>query len=80
VKIITSPARNGQARFFTLAQPVAFLLIFATVFRGGGHGAGGGRHEDGRRRGRRLGEGDHVARTRAGCGDRWPAQMTSFFW
>jgi hypothetical protein len=35
VKIITSPARNGQARFFTLAQPVAFLLIFATVFRGG---------------------------------------------
>ena len=26
-------ARNGQARFFTLALPVAFLLIFATVFR-----------------------------------------------
>ncbi len=25
--------RNGQARFFTLALPVAFLLIFATVFR-----------------------------------------------
>jgi ABC-2 type transport system permease protein len=25
-------ARNGQARFFTLALPVAFLLIFATVF------------------------------------------------
>jgi ABC-2 type transport system permease protein len=24
--------RNGQARFFTLALPVAFLLIFATVF------------------------------------------------
>jgi ABC-2 type transport system permease protein len=27
-------ARNGQARFFTLALPVAFLLIFATVFGG----------------------------------------------
>jgi ABC-2 type transport system permease protein len=26
-------ARNGQARFFTLALPVAFLLIFASVFR-----------------------------------------------
>jgi ABC-2 type transport system permease protein len=26
-------ARNSQARFFTLALPVAFLLIFATVFR-----------------------------------------------
>jgi ABC-2 type transport system permease protein len=26
-------ARNGQARFFTLALPVAFLLIFGTVFR-----------------------------------------------
>jgi ABC-2 type transport system permease protein len=26
-------SRNGQARFFTLALPVAFLLIFATVFR-----------------------------------------------
>jgi ABC-2 type transport system permease protein len=25
--------RNGQARFFTLALPVSFLLIFATVFR-----------------------------------------------
>jgi ABC-2 type transport system permease protein len=25
-------ARNGQARFFTLALPVLFLLIFATVF------------------------------------------------
>jgi ABC-2 type transport system permease protein len=25
--------RNGQARFFTLALPVAFLLIFGTVFR-----------------------------------------------
>jgi ABC-2 type transport system permease protein len=25
-------ARNSQARFFTLALPVAFLLIFATVF------------------------------------------------
>jgi ABC-2 type transport system permease protein len=25
-------ARNGQARFFTLALPVAFLLIFASVF------------------------------------------------
>lgn len=25
--------RNGQARFFTLALPVAFLLIFATIFR-----------------------------------------------
>ena len=25
--------RNSQARFFTLALPVAFLLIFATVFR-----------------------------------------------
>lgn len=25
--------RNGQARFFTLALPTAFLLIFATVFR-----------------------------------------------
>ena len=25
--------RNGQARFFTLALPVAFLLIFATVFQ-----------------------------------------------
>lgn len=25
-------SRNGQARFFTLALPVAFLLIFATVF------------------------------------------------
>lgn len=26
-------SRNSQARFFTLALPVAFLLIFATVFR-----------------------------------------------
>lgn len=26
-------ARNGQARFFTLALPTAFLLIFATIFR-----------------------------------------------
>ena len=26
-------SRNGQARFFTLALPVALLLIFATVFR-----------------------------------------------
>jgi ABC-2 type transport system permease protein len=26
-------ARNSQARFFTLAMPVTFLLIFATVFR-----------------------------------------------
>lgn len=26
-------ARNGQARFFTLALPVTFLLLFATVFR-----------------------------------------------
>jgi ABC-2 type transport system permease protein len=26
--------RNGQSRFFTLVLPVAFLLIFATVFRG----------------------------------------------
>jgi ABC-2 type transport system permease protein len=25
--------RNGQARFFTLALPLAFLVIFATVFR-----------------------------------------------
>jgi ABC-2 type transport system permease protein len=26
-------SRNSQARFFTLALPVAFLVIFATVFR-----------------------------------------------
>jgi ABC-2 type transport system permease protein len=26
-------ARNSQARFFTLAMPVTFLLIFASVFR-----------------------------------------------
>jgi ABC-2 type transport system permease protein len=30
---LTAFFRNSQARFFTLALPVAFLLIFATVFR-----------------------------------------------
>ena len=29
---LTAFFRNGQARFFTLALPVSFLLIFATVF------------------------------------------------
>src|SRR6266496_5668543 len=29
--------RNRQARFFTLALPVLFLVIFASVFGGKGH-------------------------------------------
>jgi ABC-2 type transport system permease protein len=29
--------RNRQSRFFTLAQPVLFLVIFASVFGGSGH-------------------------------------------
>ena len=30
-------ARNGQSRFFTLALPVIFLVIFASVFGGAGN-------------------------------------------
>jgi ABC-2 type transport system permease protein len=30
-------ARNRQSQFFTLAMPVLFLVIFASVFGGGGH-------------------------------------------
>jgi ABC-2 type transport system permease protein len=30
-------ARNRQFQFFTLAMPVLFLVIFASVFGGGGH-------------------------------------------
>jgi len=30
-------ARNRQSRFFTLALPVLFLIIFASVFGGSGH-------------------------------------------
>lgn len=33
---LTAFLRNGQSRFFTLALPVMFLVIFASVF-GGGH-------------------------------------------
>jgi ABC-2 type transport system permease protein len=29
--------RNGQSRFFTLALPVIFLVIFASIFGGGNH-------------------------------------------
>jgi ABC-2 type transport system permease protein len=29
--------RNSQSRFFTLALPVLFLVIFASVFGGKGH-------------------------------------------
>jgi ABC-2 type transport system permease protein len=31
--------RNGQSRFFTLALPVIFLLIFSTIFGGSNHTA-----------------------------------------
>ena len=30
-------ARNRQSRFFTVALPVLFLVIFASVFGGRGH-------------------------------------------
>ena len=29
--------RNRQSQFFTLAMPVLFLVIFASVFGGSGH-------------------------------------------
>ena len=35
--------RNRQSRFFTLALPIAFLLIFATVFRSQTAAVPGGR-------------------------------------
>ena len=34
---LTAFARNGQSRFFTLALPVIFLVIFASVFGGSDH-------------------------------------------
>jgi ABC-2 type transport system permease protein len=34
---LTAFLRNGQSRFFTLALPVLFLVIFGSVFGGSGH-------------------------------------------